>query len=117
MQLANGPFCWLFQVLLLEATLHTLGDGDVPLLDVVAYGGYTYAAVSVSLLARIVCVHSFYAVTLWECFCMGMFFVKIMKRILIAVCRNKKLWEAFKQAPLSLASSGHCPNPIALLAR
>jgi|UniRef100_B9HB32 hypothetical protein len=80
----NGILRWLFQVLLLEATLHTLGDGDVPLLDIVAYGGCTFAAESVVLLASIVSTYFFYAVTLWECFCMGMFFIEILKRILIA---------------------------------
>ncbi|KDP38688.1 hypothetical protein JCGZ_04041 [Jatropha curcas] len=87
-QLANGLLCWLFQLLLLEATLRSLGDGDVPLLDVVAYGGYTFAAVSVAVLSRITCRYCFYIVTLWESFCMGMFFVKIVKRILICEMRN-----------------------------
>ncbi|CAK7338188.1 unnamed protein product [Dovyalis caffra] len=90
LQLTNGILCWLFQVLLLEATLHTLGDGDVPLLDVVAYGGYTFAAVAVVLLSSIVSTYFFYAVTLWECFCLGMFLVKIMKRILIAEVRSSE---------------------------
>ncbi|KAJ9141181.1 hypothetical protein P3X46_031750 [Hevea brasiliensis] len=81
-QLTNGLLCWLFQVLLLEATLHMLGDGDVPLLDVVAYGRYTFSVVSVAVLARIACRYCLYTVTLWECFCMGMFLVKIMKRTL-----------------------------------
>ncbi|WCJ30119.1 Integral membrane HRF1 family protein [Euphorbia peplus] len=83
-QLTNGLLCWLFQVLLLEATLHTLGDGDVPLLDLVAYSGYTFVASSVSVVAKICCIYCFHLVTLWESFCMGMLFVKIIKRILIA---------------------------------
>ncbi|KAA8522859.1 hypothetical protein F0562_009282 [Nyssa sinensis] len=41
LQFTNGLLCWLLQVLLLEATLHSLGGGDIPLLDMVAYGGYT----------------------------------------------------------------------------
>lgn len=91
MQAKNGLLCWLFQVLLLEATLHTLGDVDVPLLDIVAYGGYPFAAVSIALLSRIVWSHCFYVVTLWECLCMGMLLVKILKRILIAeVTRSEK---------------------------
>ncbi|KAJ8750832.1 hypothetical protein K2173_016013 [Erythroxylum novogranatense] len=87
-QLTNGLLCWLFQVLLLEATLHTLGDGDVPPLDVIAYGGYIFVAVSVVLVARILCRYSFHAVTMWECFCMGTLLVKILKRILIAEMRS-----------------------------
>ncbi|XWS72642.1 hypothetical protein CRYUN_Cryun02cG0057700 [Craigia yunnanensis] len=89
-QATNGLLCWLFQVLLLEATLNTLGDGDVPLLDIVAYGGYTLAAVSIVLLSRIVWSHCFYVVTLWEYLCMGMLLVKIMKRILIAEVRRSE---------------------------
>ncbi|XP_050213448.1 uncharacterized protein LOC126664882 isoform X2 [Mercurialis annua] len=87
-QLTNGLLCWLFQILLLEATIHTLGDGYVPLLDVVAYSGYTFATGSVVVLARFACRYCFYTVTIWECFCMGMFFVKILKRILIAEMRS-----------------------------
>jgi len=68
----NGILRWLFQVLLLEATLHTLGDGDVPLLDIVAYGGYTFAAESVVLLASIVSTYFFMQshcgnAFVWEC--------------------------------------------------
>ncbi|KAJ6863316.1 hypothetical protein NC652_040006 [Populus alba x Populus x berolinensis] len=59
-QLTNGILCWLFQVLLLEATLiHTSGDGDLRLLDVVAYGGCTFAAVSIGRPASEFCVHIF----------------------------------------------------------
>ncbi|KAF2310905.1 hypothetical protein GH714_018317 [Hevea brasiliensis] len=81
-QLTNGLLCWLFQVLLLEATLHTLGDGDVPLLDVVAYGGYTFSR-GVSGLSgkdclQILLVYSHIVGMLLH----GLFLVKIMKRIL-----------------------------------
>ncbi|XP_031249593.1 protein YIF1B-like [Pistacia vera] len=109
-QFSNGLICWLFQVLLLEATLHNLGDGDIPLLDVAAYGGYIFVAVSVVLMARIVGGYCFYVVALWEGVCMGMFLVKILKKILIAAVRipekhpSKRhyllLLVAFAQLPL-----------------
>ncbi|KAL6331449.1 hypothetical protein AAG906_011389 [Vitis piasezkii] len=84
MQFSDGLLGWFLEVLLLEATLHSLGGGDVPILDVVAYGGYTFTPLSVVLLAKIVSSYCFYAVTLWGCFCTGVFLVKTIKRILIA---------------------------------
>lgn len=68
----------------MEVSLHYLGGGDIPLLDVVGYAGYTFVAASVIVLVRILWSYSFYAVTIWECFCMGVFLVKTMKRILVA---------------------------------
>ncbi|XVE71147.1 hypothetical protein DITRI_Ditri10aG0127100 [Diplodiscus trichospermus] len=108
-QATNGLLCWLFQVLLLEATLHTLGDGDVPLLDIVAYGGYTFAAVSVALLSRIVWSQCFYVVTLWECLCMGMLLVKIMKRILIAEVRSSEKHSSKRHYLLLLVAVAQVP--------
>ncbi|XP_059638172.1 uncharacterized protein LOC132280071 [Cornus florida] len=87
-QFSNGLLCWVLQILVLEATLHSLGGGDIPLLDIVSYGGYTFTAACVILVARIMWNHCFYLVTLWECFCMGVFLVKITKRILIAEVRS-----------------------------
>ncbi|CAL5402156.1 unnamed protein product [Camellia sinensis] len=73
-QFTNGLLCWLLQALLLETIMHWLGGGNVavPVLDMVAYGRYTFVAASVVMLARGFWSRSFYVVTLWECFCMGM---------------------------------------------
>ncbi|MBA0647300.1 hypothetical protein Goklo_015196, partial [Gossypium klotzschianum] len=60
-QATNGMLGWLFQVLL-EATLHTFGDGDVPFLDIVAYGGYTFVAVSITIVWRTIWSYSLYVV-------------------------------------------------------
>ncbi|CAI0394592.1 unnamed protein product, partial [Linum tenue] len=87
-QFWNSIFCWLSEILLLEATIHALGDGDLPLLDVVAYGGYAFVTVSIAMATRIVWGSSFFAVALWECFCTGVLLVKIMKRVLIAEMRS-----------------------------
>ncbi|KAJ4844070.1 hypothetical protein Tsubulata_029263 [Turnera subulata] len=108
-QMTNGILCWIFQMLLLEATLHMLGDGDVPLLDVVAYGGYTFVAVSVVVLARIMCRYCFYAVALCESLCMGMFFVKIMKRILIAEMRSSEKNSSRRHCILLLVAIAQFP--------
>ncbi|KAK6944339.1 Yif1 family [Dillenia turbinata] len=78
---------WLLQVLLIEATLHSLGAGEVPVLDVVAYGGYTFVAICVTTIARTLGSYAFYVAMCWESFCMGVFLVKIIKRILIAEVR------------------------------
>ncbi|KAK5814164.1 hypothetical protein PVK06_029616 [Gossypium arboreum] len=77
-QATNGMLGWLFQVLL-EATLHTFGDGDVPLLDIVAYVGYTFVAVSITIVWRTIWSYSFYVVAVWECLSMGMLLVKIFQ--------------------------------------
>ncbi|GFS38987.1 integral membrane HRF1 family protein [Actinidia rufa] len=87
LQFTNALLCWLLQVLLLETILHWLGGGELPVLDVVAYGGYTFVAASVIMLARVLWSLSFWVVTLWECLCMGVFLVKTMKRVLIAEVR------------------------------
>ncbi|TYI17045.1 hypothetical protein ES332_A08G297700v1 [Gossypium tomentosum] len=76
-QATNGMLGWLFQVLL-EATLHTFGDGDVPLLDIVAYGGYTFVAVSITIVWRTIWSYSLYVVAV------------SFKRILIAEVRRSE---------------------------
>ncbi|KAK8558967.1 hypothetical protein V6N12_042256 [Hibiscus sabdariffa] len=81
-QAKNGMLCWLIQVLLLETTVHTLGDGGVRLLDIVAYGGYTFA-VSMTLIWRIVWSYSVYVVAVWKCLCMGMLLVKNLQASVI----------------------------------
>ncbi|KAF8389232.1 hypothetical protein HHK36_025925 [Tetracentron sinense] len=86
-QFTKGMIGWLLQVLLLKATLHSLGSVEAPLLDAVAYGGYAFTGVALALLAKIVWSYSYYIVIMWGCFCMGVFLVKIMKRVLFAEVR------------------------------
>lgn len=112
MQFTNGLLCWLLQVLILEATLQSLGGGSLAVLDVVAYSGYTFVAGSATVLARTVWSCSFHVFTLWGSICMGVFFVKTMKRILLAEvtsserhsskCHYLLLLVALAQAPLLL---------------
>ncbi|GFP99880.1 protein yif1b, partial [Phtheirospermum japonicum] len=86
-QFSTGLLCWLLQILLLEATLHFLGvlSGDIPLLDIVAYAGYTFVASAVIVAIRLSSIDClFFVATLWESFCMGVLLVKTMKRILIS---------------------------------
>lgn len=72
-------------MLLLEGTLHSLGGGgEIALLDMVAYAGYTYVAATVILGTRMFSDYLSCAVTLWESLCMAVLMVKTMKRILIS---------------------------------
>ncbi|KAL0305146.1 UNVERIFIED_CONTAM: hypothetical protein Sangu_3048300 [Sesamum angustifolium] len=83
-QFSTGLLCWVLQVLLLEATLHSLGGGEVPLLDMVAYAGYTFVGAAVIVAVRLLADYLFCVATLWESLCMGVLLVKTMKRILIS---------------------------------
>ncbi|WMV36363.1 hypothetical protein MTR67_029748, partial [Solanum verrucosum] len=87
-QFTTGLLCWLLQILLLEVILHSLGSGEVPLLDIVAYSGYIFVNASIILLCRIIWDYAFYFVTIFECFCMAVFLIKTMKRILIGEVRS-----------------------------
>ncbi|KAL3820081.1 hypothetical protein ACJIZ3_005986 [Penstemon smallii] len=60
--------CWLLPVLLLGATLHSLGGGDIPLLDIVSYACYIFVPATVIILIS---------------FCMGVLLMKTLKRMLI----------------------------------
>lgn len=79
----------------MEAALHSLGAGEIPLLDVVAYAGYTFVGASEivgtktlfgyyinksSLLIMSVVIIS----SLWASLCTGVLLVKTVKRILIS---------------------------------
>ena len=115
-QFTNGLLCWLFQVLLMEATLHMLGDGEILLLDVVAYSGYTFVAVSIALVAKVItCGYCYYVVSVWKSFCMGTLFVKILKRILVAEVRICEKHSSKRHYHLSLAFGCHCSASIAVL--
>lgn len=109
-QFTTGLLCWLLQVLMLEATLHSLGGGEIPLLDMVAYAGYTFVMASLIVAFRLLWDGLFCAATLWGSLCMGIFLVKTMKRILISEVRSFEkhstkrnyllLLMAFSQIPL-----------------
>jgi hypothetical protein len=104
----RGMMGWFVQVLLLKMTLLSLGSGDVPLLDLVAYSGYTFTGVCLALLGRIVFHHSYYVLLPFTCLCMGIFLVKTMKRVLLAEVRShdstkrhfRLLFIGFVQFPL-----------------
>ncbi|KAJ6914314.1 hypothetical protein NC651_016551 [Populus alba x Populus x berolinensis] len=53
------------------------------------------------LLASIASTYFFYAFTLRECFCMGMFFVEILKRIFIAEVTSSEKHSSKRHATIS----------------
>jgi len=85
---AKGLVGWCLQVILLKATLYTLGSGEAPLLDIVAYAGYAFTGLSLAILGKIVWYYSYYFLMPWTCLCMGIFLVKTMKRVLFAEVRS-----------------------------
>ncbi|KAK1317852.1 hypothetical protein QJS10_CPA05g01473 [Acorus calamus] len=84
----KGLAGWFLQVLLLKGILYTLGSGEAPLLDIVAYGGYAFTGISLAVLLRIFWSYSYYFMMPWMCVCMGVFLVKTMKRVLFAEMRS-----------------------------
>ncbi|KAE8702948.1 leucine-rich repeat-containing protein [Hibiscus syriacus] len=84
----KGLFGWFLQVMLLKVTLLSLGSGEAPLLDILAYAGYTFTGMCLAILGRIVWRYSYYFLMPWTCLCMGVFLVKTMKRVLFAEVRS-----------------------------
>jgi len=79
---------WFMQTALLKVALLSLGSGEAPLLDIVAYAGYTFAGISLAVLGKIISGYSYYVLMPWFCLCMGIFLVKTMKRVLFAEVRS-----------------------------
>ncbi|OWM71087.1 protein YIF1B-like [Punica granatum] len=84
----KGLIGWFLQVALLKITLLSLGSGEAPLLDMVAYAGYTFTGLAIAVLGKILMSYSYYALMPWFCLCMGIFLVKTMKRVLFAEVRS-----------------------------
>ncbi|KAF3773884.1 yif1b-b protein [Nymphaea thermarum] len=88
LQFSKGLVGWFLQILLLKTVIYFLGTGVAPVLDIVAYGGYAFVGVSLSVLAKIFWSYSYYVVMPWTCFCMGVLLVKTLKRTLFAPGRS-----------------------------
>ncbi|KAL2932083.1 Protein YIF1B [Bienertia sinuspersici] len=86
--LMKGLVGWFLEVSLLKLTLMSLSSGETPLLDIVAYAGYSFAGISLALLGKLFWRHSYYILLPWSCVCMGVFLVKTMKRVLYAEVRS-----------------------------
>ncbi|KAI3871867.1 hypothetical protein MKX03_012903 [Papaver bracteatum] len=94
-QFTKGVLGWILQVMLLKGILHSLGNDETPLLDIVSYSGYAFAGAVISVAGRIILLgnpsYYYYTVVGWECLCMAVFLVKIMKRVVFTegACRYK----------------------------
>ncbi|KAF9621878.1 hypothetical protein IFM89_028466 [Coptis chinensis] len=88
LQFTKGLLGWFLQVLLLKVSLYSLGSGEAPLLDIVAYAGYAFTGMCVAVMGRIMWSYSYYFLMPFVCLCMGVFLVKTMKRILFAEIRS-----------------------------
>ncbi|KAK1356708.1 Integral membrane HRF1 family protein [Heracleum sosnowskyi] len=85
---AKGLVGWFLQVSLLKMSLFSLGSGEAPLLDIVAYAGYTFTGICLAVLGKLFWSYSYYFLMPWTCLCMGTFLVKTMKRVLFAEVRT-----------------------------
>ncbi|KAG2261308.1 hypothetical protein Bca52824_068387 [Brassica carinata] len=54
-------------MMLLKVTLLSLGSAEVPLLDIVAYGGYAFSGLCLVGFAKIMWGYSYYALMPWTC--------------------------------------------------
>ncbi|EXB61170.1 hypothetical protein L484_007436 [Morus notabilis] len=78
-QFVKGTMGWLLQVMLLKVSLFSLGGGEAPLLDTIAYAGYTFTGMCLAVLGRITLNHTCYLIIVWTCLCAGIFLVKTLK--------------------------------------
>ncbi|XP_020691386.1 protein YIF1B-B [Dendrobium catenatum] len=88
LQFTRGLVGWVLQVMLLKGLLYSLGSGEAPLFDIVAYGGYAYTGICIGVLARLCWSYSYYFVMPLMSLCMGVFLVKTMKRVLFSEMRT-----------------------------
>ncbi|CAD6247711.1 unnamed protein product [Miscanthus lutarioriparius] len=88
LQFSKGILGWFLQVILIKGLLYSLGSGEAPLLDIVAYAGYGFAGTSLAMLARIFWNYLYYFIMPWFCICTGVFLVKTMKRVLLGGPRS-----------------------------
>lgn len=84
----KGLLGWFLQVALLKVTLLSLGTSEAPLLDIVAYAGYTFTGLALAVLGKILIRYSYFVIMPWTCLCMGIFLVKTMKRVLFGEVRS-----------------------------
>ena len=85
-----GLTAWAGETLLLWAGLKSaLGaqSASAPLLDLVAYSGYTFVAVSTQCAAGLFSRMGYYSLLLWGGLCTAVFMVKTMKRVVYTEAR------------------------------
>ncbi|OMO68014.1 Hrf1 [Corchorus capsularis] len=84
----KGLLGWFTEVMLLKIALLSMGSGEAPLLDIMAYGGYTFAGLCLAVIGKIIWSYLYYFLMPWTCLWMGVFLVKTTKRVLYAEVRT-----------------------------
>lgn len=56
---------WVVEVAILIGLLYYLGSGEAPLLDIVAYGGYAFAGLSLAVIAKLLWSYSYSTALCW----------------------------------------------------
>jgi hypothetical protein len=81
---------WAAEIVLLRGSLYALGSGEASIFDIIAYSGYAYVGICVTVLGRILSRHWIvhWVLTLWTGLWMAVFLVKTLKRILFAEVRS-----------------------------
>ncbi|KAI3932102.1 hypothetical protein MKW92_011834 [Papaver armeniacum] len=88
LQFTKGMVGWFLQVLLLKASLYSLGSGGGSIAGHCGIRWICIYGMCVAVLGRLVWSYSYYFVMPWTCLCMGVFLVKTMKRVLFAEVRS-----------------------------
>ncbi|CAB4291107.1 unnamed protein product [Prunus armeniaca] len=117
-QFVKGMVGWLLQVMLLKASLSSLGGGEAPLLDMIAYSGYTFTGLCVAVLGQITLSYAYYLIIIWTSMCSGIFLLKTIKITLYAELHSYDanmhhyllLGIAFSQFPLIIWLSNPTGN-------
>lgn len=84
----KATLAWFMETIILKSLGWGLGSGDAPTLDVVAYGGYSFIGISLSMLARLFSTYAYYITLAYTSLCMASFLVRTMKRLLFAEARR-----------------------------
>ncbi|VAH24109.1 unnamed protein product [Triticum turgidum subsp. durum] len=90
LQFTRGLIGWGLQIVFLKGLLYSMGGGEVPLLDLVAYSGYLFAGLSLAIVARLLWAYSYYVMMPWMSLCMGIFLVRTMKRVIFTEMRGSE---------------------------
>ncbi|KAG8064110.1 hypothetical protein GUJ93_ZPchr0004g38328 [Zizania palustris] len=90
LQFTRGLIGWALQTVILKGLVYLMGGGEVPLLDLVAYGGYLFAGLSLAVVSRLLSAYSYYVMMPWMSLCMGVFLVRTMKRVLFTEMRSSE---------------------------
>ncbi|XP_073525874.1 protein YIF1B-like [Phyllobates terribilis] len=84
----KGLVGWFVQVMLLKLSLVSLSSGEAPLLDIVAFAGYAFVGISLSMLGKMMWRYAYYVLMPWSSLCMGVFLLRTLKRVLYAEVRS-----------------------------